>query len=575
MADHEDRVIEQRGVVLKLGSQLVAPLGDERTEETDDRVDLSLDHGFTLDLRQQRQDLAQQGSHRILMGADLRSKLVERGPKVECIGTSDQALHRCAIVLEHVLDKCAHDGFFGGKVLIEAADADPGDLGNAIGGECIGPLTRQNASRSLDNGIERGASAGLNRSFSGLSVDHDGALKCEWAEAPPRLPFWVETSRMILVVGAGPGGLAAALALQKAGFDVRVWERAPRLSTAGAGLTVQINAMRVLAELGVAKNLEDRGEILVSGAALTHRGRVLQSMPLQRFAARFGRSSVAAHRGDVSRTLAEALHPETIVFDRSVQTVEVGPKGVLVRDAKGHDEAFELVVGADGIRSAVRQEVFGDIPLRYSGYTCWRGIAPVRTHEPGRLVELWGPGRRFGCVPIGGDRTYWFATQNAPARGKDGTDVTAELLERFAEFPSYVTASIEATPSHEVLRNDILDLPRLSTWSQGRVTLLGDAAHAMTPNLGQGACQAIEDGIVLAASLRQHGLDDGPREYEAIRRPRTAKIAADSRRIGELGQLSNRALRWIRDRVLPRLANERAIERTIEPLYGVAVPSLG
>jgi len=380
---------------------------------------------------------------------------------------------------------------------------------------------------------------------------------------------------MILVAGGGPGGLSAALALQRAGLEVTVWERAAQLRTAGAGLSLQINAMRMLAALGVADEVRARGAELRRGSLSDLRGRTLQSIPLERLAARYGQPGVGIMRGALSETLVAALRDGTVEHGRAVAVVQRDEEGVSVVDGAGESARFDAVVAADGIHSATRTAVFGETALRYAGYTCWRGVADVPTPDGGgHMHERWGPGVRFGTVPVAASRTYWFATATAPEGLEDGPDPKTELVERFAGFPSAVREVLAATDAEAILRNDIIDFPPLRSWTRGRVTLLGDAAHAMTPNLGQGACQAIEDAVVLAAALRRDGVPAGFASYEACRRPRAATFVNRSFRMGAIGQTRNAALRWFRDRLLPLVASEAMVERQLGSIYGVDVPPL-
>ena len=380
---------------------------------------------------------------------------------------------------------------------------------------------------------------------------------------------------MILVTGAGPGGLAAALALHQVGLDVTVWERAPQLRTAGAGLTLQINAMRMLATLGMDEKLRRRGTVLKHAAITDHRGRTIQSLPLSSWGQRFGQAGVSIHRGELSQALLGELPPGTVEFGRGVVGLEQDQRGVTVHDQSGSRSRFSAVIGADGIHSCVREALFGRVELRYAGYTCWRGVAPVPGPlGRGRAVERWGPGLRFGVVPIAEDATYWFATATAPAGGGDGPDPRAELLERFVDFESTTRALIEATPRAALMRNDIYDFAPLRAWTQGRVTLLGDAAHAMTPNLGQGACQAIEDAAVLADAVARDGAVLGLKRYESARLARARGFVRNSERFGKLAQLHPSWLRWLRDRLMTILGRERLVARRLAGVYGVEVPEL-
>ncbi|HEX2673424.1 MAG TPA: FAD-dependent monooxygenase [Polyangiaceae bacterium] len=189
----------------------------------------------------------------------------------------------------------------------------------------------------------------------------------------------------------------------------------------------------------------------------------------------------------------------------------------------------------------------GDTPLRYAGYTSWRGVAPVGRLSPAHeAIELWGRGLRFGIVPIADDETYWFAVANAPAGETDAERATQ--LERFASFGEPARALLEATPAERILRTDIHDRAPVPTWSKGRVALLGDAAHPTTPNLGQGGCMAIEDAVVLAHGLGKHStLADALRAYERKRVAHTSKIVTASWQFGRLAQLEGSFTTWLRD----------------------------
>jgi 2-polyprenyl-6-methoxyphenol hydroxylase-like FAD-dependent oxidoreductase len=378
----------------------------------------------------------------------------------------------------------------------------------------------------------------------------------------------------VIVVGGGPGGLCAGIALARRGIPVRVLEQADALRTAGAGLTIQINAMRMLASLGLAEAVARAGAPLTCADVTRADGTPLQAMNLAAAAQRFGQPAIAIHREALSEILAAALPPDALVFGANVESVAQDKRAASVSLDDGRTLKGRAIIGADGIHSAVRAAVCGVVAPRYAGYTCWRGIAPVPTgHPEGHSVELWGSGKRFGLVPIGQGRTYWYATVNAPRNGRDGDDPKAELLERYAEFQDAVREVLSATPASAIMRHDIIDLVPLPRWVDGRIALLGDAAHAMTPNMGQGACQAIEDAVVLAACLE--GTDDLPaalREYEATRRPRAISFVRRSHQVGKLGQWQGAVAGGVRA-LLMRATPARTIDRMIAEAYGVDVPA--
>ncbi|MES2639963.1 MAG: FAD-dependent monooxygenase [Myxococcota bacterium] len=379
----------------------------------------------------------------------------------------------------------------------------------------------------------------------------------------------------LLIAGGGPGGLVAAIALRRKGFDVRVFERAPELRVSGAGLTLQINAVRMLEPLGLADAVTAAGQRLEAGTLEQADGTVLQRMDLAGAAARFGRAGVAIHRGAFADVLAGALPSGAVEYGAGVEDVRQDADGVTAVLSDGREVHGAALVGADGIHSAVRRALFGELAPRYAGYTCWRGVAPPNVVvPPGCTTERWGAGRRFGIVPLGAAGTYWFATNNTPAGGADPDDVHGSLRTLFAAFADPVPALIAGTPAANILRNDIVDLPILPRWTTGRITLLGDAAHAMTPNMGQGACQAIEDAVILADHLAK-GRADVPaalQAYEAARRKRVIGIVRQSERLGQVGQWENGVARGVRDWLFRSLPTSM-MAGSFDGLYGVDVPA--
>src|SRR5262245_9614619 len=327
----------------------------------------------------------------------------------------------------------------------------------------------------------------------------------------------------VIVVGGGIGGLSAAIGLRAAGHEVVVLERAPRIDPVGAGITLFANAMRALARLGVREAVAARGAAAGRSAILTSAGRELVQVPHDLL-----EGTVALHRADLQAVLAEAAGEVRLGVE--VTAVEQDAGAVIVRAASGAEERGDLVVGADGLGSVVRRAIV-EAPPRYAGYTAWRGVSPVAI-EPGRLSESWGVGERFGLVDIGGGRTYWFATKNAPEDEADEPGGRrAEILRRFAGWHDPIATVAEAADGDGILRNDVYYLEPPQRWSSGRIVLLGDAAHATTPGAGQGAAQAIEDAVVLADRVAQGGEPAAAlADYESIRRPRARAVHKLSRR---------------------------------------------
>ena len=357
-----------------------------------------------------------------------------------------------------------------------------------------------------------------------------------------------------MIAGGGIGGLTAAVALGCAGVEVAVFERAPELKEIGAGISLWANATRALGELGLYDKVRAAGAAEIGGELRSWRGEMISEIPAADLRARFGDANLAVHRADLQDVLFSALPAGTVRLGAELVGFAQNGEGVVARFADGREEWGDFLVGADGLHSSVRAQLFGRHAPRYAGYTAWRGIAEG---GEGRLPEgvglnLWGRGSEFGLVGIGRGRFYWFATKNAPeGEAESAAGRKREVLELLAGTYAPAREAVEATRESKILRNDIYDRDPLRSWGTGRVTLLGDAAHPMTPNLGQGACQAIEDAVVLARCLGG-GISASLRRYEERRIGRTAAVVRRSRLVGRVTQLENPLLCRLRDAVAKR-----------------------
>ncbi|MCY1014219.1 FAD-dependent monooxygenase [Pyxidicoccus sp. MSG2] len=358
------------------------------------------------------------------------------------------------------------------------------------------------------------------------------------------------TPRHILIAGAGIGGLTLAWALRRAGHTVTVFERADALRWVGAGIIVQMNAAVALRRIGLSDAVAAAGASPTDSAILRPSGAAITRLPIQRLQQELGIPMTCLHRARLQGVLLEHAGAEHVRLGLAVTGFRTDDHQVTVTLSDGSTVTGDVLVGADGLRSAVRSGLLGDAPLRYSGYTSWRGISPeVPGARPGHVSETWGRGARFGVVPIGFGQVYWYATLNAPPGGHDAPGTTrARLQEVFGGWHAPIADLLASTPEDAIVRTDIHDRPPLHRWSHGRVTLLGDAAHPMTPNLGQGGCQAIEDAVVLSECLSTEA--DVTRAlvtYEQRRRERANQLVLRSWRLGQLAQMESPTGRFLRD----------------------------
>ncbi|MEV4378824.1 FAD-dependent oxidoreductase [Streptosporangium sp. NPDC049644] len=361
------------------------------------------------------------------------------------------------------------------------------------------------------------------------------------------------------IIGAGIGGLTAAVALQRRGWQVTVFERAASLEPVGSGLAVAANALRALDTIGAGDEIRGLSAIQGAGGLRRSDGRWLAKTSTEAVSARNGGDfGVLLRRADLVTALSARLTSGTVRLNTEVTGVDADSG--LVTFAGGRTEA-DLVVGADGIHSPVRSTLFPAHPApSYSGVTAWRLLVPA-PGIPGQAYESWGRGKVFGVMPLAGDTAYCYATDTVPAGGGGG-DQSAELRRLFAEWHSPIPELLAAATPERVLRNDVHHLATpLPAMHRGRVALLGDAAHAMPPNLGQGACQAIEDAVVLA-----HVVGDGETgrlaDYTAARLERTSRIVARSAAVCRVTRLRNPLAVRLRDtmtalswRIAPSRAN--------------------
>ena len=371
---------------------------------------------------------------------------------------------------------------------------------------------------------------------------------------------------MIAIAGAGIGGLTLGCALAKHGIPFLIFERAAALLPAGAGITLAKNALSALAHIELDEAVRAAGQELKLVALRNRKGRTLVE-------ARFGGAAsgafLAMTRARLQEILFAHLDPRCVRLGCEVVGYERTPDGIRLRAQDGRAIDATILVGADGLNSTVRRAMRGEEPLRYAGYTSWRAlVSELPLADVHRSSETWGPGKRFGIVPLGGRQVYWFAVADAAASGRDDPDPRPALSALFAGWHDPVPRLISSTPAHHVLRTDIFDRAPIERWADHRVVLLGDAAHPMTPNLGQGGCQAIEDAVVLADAL---GSSPDPGEallrYQSRRLRRANRFVVRSRQLGRLAHLRSAPLRWLRDqalRAVPRGLATRSAARDLD-----------
>lgn len=343
----------------------------------------------------------------------------------------------------------------------------------------------------------------------------------------------------IAIVGGGIGGLATALALQRVGLPARVYEQAPEIGAVGAGIALWPGALHALREIGAAPWFWELPVCPFEWAeTTTPQGRPLVGFEVTPIT---GGQAYAVRRADLHQALLEPLDPDAVLAGKRLVALDQDADGVQLRFEDGSAVHADLVVGADGLRSVVRQALLGPGQLRASGETAYRGMASMAVADPGLMREMQGGGRRGAVHPVSTEQVYWWTTERAPQDETASPEQRkSKLLANLAEWTAGLPEAIAATPPTAILVNELADRVPVARWSAGRVTLLGDAAHPTTPNLGLGGCMAIEDALVLARALRD-ARAHGPAfaQYEFERHARTAEVVRLSRWMGRTGSLRN------------------------------------
>ncbi|NML20700.1 hypothetical protein HHL16_07435 [Pseudoflavitalea sp. G-6-1-2] len=365
----------------------------------------------------------------------------------------------------------------------------------------------------------------------------------------------------VAIIGAGIGGLTTALAFKQAGIPFKIYESAPELKPVGAGIIIANNAMQVFRYFGLAEKIAAGGN-RISVMNITKPGlQPLSSGSLEYFEKKYHLSNVAIHRARLHHILTEAVGEEHIVLNKRLKQITRDNKNFQLTFIDGSTHVHEYIVGADGINSKVRKELFKEDELRNAGQLCWRGVTqfqlPQEHHHA--VNEAWGKGKRFGFLRIDERTVYWYFLINNKYAESD-----TDILPLLHDFHPLASQIVRSTSKENLIVNTISDLKPISRWSMQNACLIGDAAHATTPNLGQGACQAIEDAYVIAQLLQKHSIGDTFNRYPELRMEKARYIVNASWKIGNLAHLESGigiSLRNLLLKAVPDRVNKKQLEK--------------
>ena len=372
----------------------------------------------------------------------------------------------------------------------------------------------------------------------------------------------------IAILGAGIGGLTCALAFKQKGFNVTVYESAAKIKPVGAGIGIANNAMQIFKKLNIHEKIENAGVKVSSMNITDHQLQSLSVIDLKEFEVKYGVCNVSIHRAVLQNILAEEIGFENIKLSKRLLKIEQN-ENVKLFFEDGSVETADVVIAADGIKSVVRNQLFDPSQIRDTNQICWRGISKISLPKEynNKAIESWGKGKRFGFVQINSQDIYWYAVVNESLVNQHENN----LQDLFKDFHTDVLNIIKNTSHDTIIKNRIIDLKPINEWYNKNVCLLGDAAHATTPNLGQGACQAIEDAYLLAELYQE----DKPIEaifekYQKLRIKKAHSIVNSSWRIGKMAHIESGFLIYFRNlimRCIPTSANNMQLKSIFKVDY--------
>lgn len=375
------------------------------------------------------------------------------------------------------------------------------------------------------------------------------------------------TQKTIDIIGAGIGGLTTAIALEQKGFKTRLFEQAEKIKPVGAGIILANNAMQVYEKLGLRKIIEEKGNPISSMNITKANLKEISKIDLSYFQQKYEVKNIAIHRGILQQILIDKLQSTKIKLGHKLNKV--------VKNTNGHSLIFEngeqiqssILIGADGLNSTVRQNLFPNNEIRNANQICWRGITNFNlpTKYKNELNEAWGKTERFGFVQIAENKVYWYALKSFK---RDKNEFSVNNIEKYFSNYNSVIKNIIATTKKELINTaEISDLKPTTIWYKENVCLIGDSAHATTPNMGQGACQAIEDAYVLSECLFKYETNISFEKFQNLRLPKAHQVVKASWFVGKMAHLSNPVLIGIRNQIMrmtPSSINRKQSEQIFQ-----------
>lgn len=377
------------------------------------------------------------------------------------------------------------------------------------------------------------------------------------------------TTMNVDIIGAGIGGLTTAIALERKGIKTRIFEQAEQIKAVGAGIILANNAMQVYEKLGLREVIEENGNPISSMNITKSNLKPLSKIDLTYFEQKHNTKNIAIHRGALQQILIDKLKSTKINLNHRLNSIIENKNGYHLTFENGEQIQSSILLGADGLNSVVRQNLFPNNHIRNANQICWRGVTeyelPIKFRN--ELNEAWGKAERFGFVQITEKKVYWYALKSFK---KSKNDFSVNNLEQyFGDYNSVIKDLIKSTKKEQINTTEISDLKPTNIWFKKNVCLIGDSAHGTTPNLGQGACQAIEDAFVLSECLDKYETTQAFKEYQKLRLPKAHQVVKTSWFIGKMAHLSNPILIGLRNQML-RLTPSSVNRKQNEQIFQLA-----
>lgn len=368
-------------------------------------------------------------------------------------------------------------------------------------------------------------------------------------------------------MGAGIAGLSSAIMLEKLGFETVVYEAGDCVRGIGAGMGFASNAMKALEYLGMSNEVLSISNHLQDFMICDDKGHSILQADTERIKKIYHTDNYAIHRADLHKYLSGKISYDKIFLNKKLERFQQESDRVILFFEDGTQSVADFLIGADGVNSKIRQQLLPCSKPRFAGYWCWRGTVNHNFNRLNKSTEVWGKNGRFGITPLTGQRIYWYACINTDLKDEIKDYNLNDLKKRFKNYFPLVNEVLNLTREENLISSPIVDITPITHYNFGNILLIGDAAHATTPNMGQGACMALEDAAVLQDELNKNDIKTAFANFEKRRLKRTHYIIKTSWLAGKIAQSENSLTIFFRNnllRLLPDYISQHQLQRLLD-----------